>query len=80
MQAIFSVASCLLSCNSLDMETQTGVTEMAKFEVYANGTFWGVWEGKTADEAMQIAADEVGTVDVGQEHASTDGLVAVEVE
>ena len=53
---------------------------MAKFEVYANGTFWGVWEGKTADEAMQIAADEVGTVDVGQEHASTDGLVAVEVE
>ena len=53
---------------------------MAKFEIYANGTFWGVWDAETAEEAMQIAADEVGTVDIGQEHASVEGMTAKEVE
>lgn len=49
---------------------------MTKFNVFANGTFWGVWEAETAEEAMQIAADEVGTIDVGEDHASIEGLTA----
>lgn len=49
---------------------------MTTFNVYANGTFWGAYEAETADEAMQAAADEHGTVDVGQTHASTEGMTA----
>lgn len=52
---------------------------MARFEVYANGEFWGVWEAATAEEAVQMAADDCGTVDVGQDHASVGGLTAVMV-
>lgn len=49
---------------------------MQKFNVYANGVFLGEFDAKTDDEAIQKAADEVGTVDVGQEHASTEGMTA----
>ena len=53
---------------------------MTKFEVYANGTFYGIWEAETADEAIQMAADEVGTVDVDQDRASTEGMTAQQIE
>ena len=53
---------------------------MAKFNVYANGEFWGVFEAETAEDAIQSAADEHGTKDVGQDHASTDGMTATEAE
>jgi hypothetical protein len=53
---------------------------MPEFNVYANGTFWGTWEADSAEEAMQKAADECGTVDVGQDHASTAGMTAEPVE
>lgn len=49
---------------------------MATFNVYANGTFWGAYEADTAEEAMQKAADENGTVDVGEDKASTEGMTA----
>ena len=49
---------------------------MTIFNVYANGTFCGQWEAETAAEAIQMAADEHGTVDVGEEHASIDGMTA----
>ena len=32
-----------------------------KYEIYANGVFWGTWLAETPQEAMQAAADEVGT-------------------
>ena len=51
---------------------------MTTFNIYANDTFWGQWDAETADEAIQKAADEVGTVDVGQQHASTEGVWAEE--
>lgn len=50
-----------------------------QFKVYANGTFWGIYEADTAEEAMQAAADEHGTVDVGQTQASTEGMTAIPV-
>ncbi len=34
---------------------------MNSFKIFANGTFWGVWGAETAEEAIQMAADEVGT-------------------
>lgn len=49
---------------------------MAKYNVFANGTFWGEFEADTAEEAIQKAADEHGTVDVGEVHASTEGMTA----
>lgn len=52
---------------------------MSKFNVFANGIFCGVYEAETAEEAIQICADDVGTIDVGQEHASTEGMSAEEV-
>ena len=48
------------------------------FAVYANGIFWGLFEGTSAQSAMQAAADEHGTVDVGEEQASTEGMTAEE--
>lgn len=48
-----------------------------KFEVFANGTSWGIYEADTAEEAIRAAADEHGTVDVGQTKASTEGMTAV---
>lgn len=53
---------------------------MTTYKVYANGIFWGEFEGETAEEAIQAAADEHGTVDVGEEHASTDGMTAEPVK
>ena len=53
---------------------------MTKFNIYANGTFWGEFEGNTAEDAIQRAADEHGTVDVGQTHASTEGMTAEEID
>jgi len=50
---------------------------MITYKVYANGTYWGQWAADTAEEAMQKAVDEVGTVDVGEDRASTEGLTAV---
>lgn len=51
---------------------------MTSFKIFANGTFWGTFEGETAEEAIQKAADELGTIDVGQDHASTEGMTAEE--
>lgn len=53
---------------------------MSKFNVFANGVFWGTYEAETAEEAIQAAADENGTVDVGQDRASTEGMTAEAVE
>ena len=44
---------------------------MTTFEIFANGIYWGEWTALTADEAIQMAADEVGT------DGNTDGIVAV---
>lgn len=52
---------------------------MTKFNIFANGTFWGTYEADSAEEAIQAAADEHGTVDVGEAHASTDGMTAEQV-
>ena len=43
---------------------------MIKFNVYANGIFWGQWVAATESEAVQMAADEVGT------EGNTAGLIA----
>lgn len=47
---------------------------MIAFNIFANGTFWGVWEGETAEEAIQKAAEEVGT------DGNTEGLTAEAAE
>jgi hypothetical protein len=52
---------------------------MTTFAVYANDAFWGFFDGETEVEAIQAAADEHGTVDVGQTHASTEGMMARDV-
>lgn len=52
---------------------------MKKFNVYANGIFWGEFEANTAEEAIQDAANKCGTTDIGQDQASVDGLTAEEV-
>ena len=51
---------------------------MPAYNVYANGTYWGQWDAASAEDAVRIAADEVGTVDVGANRASTQGMIAVE--
>lgn len=43
------------------------------YAIMANGTFCGIFAGDDADEAMQAAADEVGT------DGSADGLIAYQV-
>lgn len=40
---------------------------MTIYAVYANGTYWGVFEGEYEDEAIQAAVEEHGTADVGTE-------------
>ena len=54
-------------------------TEMTTSKVYANGVYSGDWEADTPEEAIQAAADEVGSVDVGEERANTDGMTAEEM-
>lgn len=54
--------------------------QMTTFNVYANGVFWGAFDAYTAEAAMQVAADEHGTVDIGEARASTEGMTAVPVE
>lgn len=49
---------------------------MPKFNVYADGVFWGEFEAPTADEAIQKAANELGTIDIGETEAGTEGLSA----
>jgi hypothetical protein len=61
----------------LGFGSREGHPHMTKFAVYAHGTFWGEWDAATAAEAIQKAADEVGTIDVDALHASTDGMTAV---
>lgn len=58
-------------------ETQNGEKTMTTYNVYANGILWGEYEAETPEGAMQAAADEHGTVDVGETKASTDGMTAV---
>ena len=58
------------------IDAKMGETEMEKFNVYANGEFWATCEAATAEEAIQIVADDLGTIDVGQEHARVDGMTA----
>ena len=43
------------------------------FAIFANGTYWGTWDGACAKTAMRAAADDVGT------DGNTDGLTAHEV-
>lgn len=50
--------------------------ETTTFAVFSHGTFWGTFEAQNAEDAMQIAANEHGTIDVGQTQASTDGMTA----
>lgn len=47
---------------------------MTSYNVFANGTFWGVFEAETAKEATQKAAGEVGT------DGNIDGLIAEAAE
>lgn len=47
--------------------------ETRTFAIFANGSYWGTWDGADAAAAMQAAADDVGT------DGSTDGLTAHEV-
>jgi hypothetical protein len=47
------------------------MTTTTDFAVFANGTFWGVFNAATADEAAQDAADEHGT------DGDTNGLYAL---
>jgi formylmethanofuran dehydrogenase subunit A len=49
---------------------------MTKFAVFAHGNYWGDFEADTAEEAIEIAASTHGTVDVGQDKASTEGMTA----
>ncbi len=51
---------------------------MTAYKVYAHGTYWGTFDAETPEEAMQTAADEHGTVDVGEDRASTEGMTAEE--
>ena len=44
---------------------------MTTYNIFANGIFWGQWTAETAKQAIQIAADEVGT------DGNTDGLIAI---
>lgn len=44
---------------------------MTTFKIFANGIFWGEWTAETAEDAIQMAADEVGT------DGNTEGLVAI---
>ena len=43
---------------------------MTTYNIFANGIFWGTWEAETPEEAIQAAADEVGT------DGNTKGLTA----
>lgn len=49
---------------------------MTIYAVYANGVYWGTFEGETEDEAIQAAVEEHGTIDVGETQASTEGIHA----
>lgn len=53
---------------------------MTIYNVFANGIFWGAFEAASPDEAIQAAADELGTIDVGQDRASTEGMTATVAE
>ena len=53
------------------------MTTSTEYAVFAHGTFWGVFSGADADTACQMAADEHGTIDVGQNRASIEGLYAL---
>jgi hypothetical protein len=44
------------------------------YAVFANGTFWGVWTADSAAQAIQLAADEVGT------DGNTEGMTAVDAD
>lgn len=55
------------------------MAELIAYRIYANGTFCGIYEGATPDDAMQACADDVGTMDVGETRASIDGMTAVEL-
>jgi hypothetical protein len=46
------------------------------FNVYAHGEYWGTFIAEDEKEAIQIAADTFGTIDIGQKHASVDGMTA----
>lgn len=49
---------------------------MTIYAVYANGIYWGAFEGEHEDEAILAAVEEHGTIDVGETRASTEGLEA----
>ena len=34
---------------------------MTDYAVFANGTFWGVWAAANEDDAIEMAANDVGT-------------------
>jgi len=49
---------------------------ISNYSVYASGIYWGDFAADTAEDAIQAAAEEHGTVDVGQDCASVDGMTA----
>jgi hypothetical protein len=49
---------------------------MQIYRIYANGIYWGDYEGVTDAEAIQACANDVGTCDIGQTEAITDGMTA----
>jgi len=65
----------------------TGETKMSmqilKYSVYANGIFWGEFEGTSEQDAMEVAATLHGTPyidDDGDECPDTTGMTAVEID
>ena len=53
--------------------------EIITYDVYANGVFWGRFEAVSSEEAIAMAAEEYGTVDVGESESSTEDMTAAEV-
>ena len=65
----------------------TGETKMSmqvlKYSVYANGIFWGEFEGTSEQDAMEVAATLHGTPyigDDGDECPDTTDMTAVEID
>lgn len=52
---------------------------MTDYAIHANGTFWGTFTAEDEAAAVQMAADEFGTIDVGQAHAVTEGMTATDL-
>ena len=52
---------------------------MTDFAIHANGTFWGTFSADDGATAIQMEADEFGNIDVGETHASKEGMTATDL-